>query len=89
MECVEANHIIELLKEGGKLLLSDDGDEYYSLLSIEQRPDGLFDYHRYDGLLYDVVAPTQYTDRAIDQTEVFDLLRHHDYQEILNNVRSP
>jgi hypothetical protein len=89
MQPAEAHHIIEQLKQGQRLLISDDGEESFRLLSISFRKDRTFNHNLQEGLLYDVVAPTRYTDRVVGEAELIELLCDCDYQQTLQNLRTP
>ena len=83
----EADEIIALLRQGKRLLISDESEELSSLLSIAQRADGLFDFNKSVSLLYDVVAPAQYSDKVISEDELRQFLEEYDYQATLSQFR--
>ena len=89
MEITEANNIIQHLQRGQRLLIGEDGEESYWLLSIDYGSDGRFNVKLYEGLLYDVVAPTKYTDKILSEIEAREFLCNYGYQQALAGLRAP
>lgn len=94
---MKSNLIDELLnhiKQGKRCYCSSEGDEFSTILSLQQNSAGLYLYNYTVSHKYDVIAPTHYDKRILNETELKaaltelpdDIFQHvsYVYKDIIN-----
>jgi hypothetical protein len=87
MHSEQAQELVKQVRQGKRLLLSEESEDYSWLYAVTARADDRFDLHQMASHRWDVVGPVQHTDRVLEERELIELLLHFDYEAALASLR--